>query len=112
MKYIKVFAFSFALVALMAATANAQLLGGTVKSATSVAGGVSGQNGGLLGGVSSTTQSAGSISGQNGGLMGSADSTTQAAAKAERKKMDKASPAKSDQKAASGSLDSQVQSTT
>ncbi|HKD13307.1 MAG TPA: hypothetical protein VKE71_02070, partial [Candidatus Angelobacter sp.] len=101
MKHIKIFACSFALVACMAVTVSAQLLGGTVKSATGVTGSVSGQNGGLLGGVSSTSQSAGSVTGQNGGLIGSADSTTQAAAKAERKKMDQASPSKSDKKSTS-----------
>src|SRR5262249_31603868 len=112
MKHIKIFAFSFALVACMAGSASAPLLGGTVESATGVTGSVSGQNGGLLGGVSSTTHSAGSVTGQNGGLIGSADSSTQAAAKAERKKIDQASPSKSNQKSTSSGIDSQMQSTT
>src|SRR5437016_2977022 len=106
MKLAKVFALTLTAIFCMALTANAQLLGGTLKNSTSATSSLSGPRGGLNTGLNSTTDAA---AGVQKGVNGSLNSTTDATAQAEhKKKTDKASPAKQ----TTTSAQSQVQSTT
>ena len=105
MKYSRILICSSAFVFCMAITANAQLLGGTLKSGTSATGTLSGR-GGLLGSVNSSTQAGANLGGD---VQGGMNSSTQAAAKADKKNHDK-SASKDNQTMTTAQ--SQIESTT